>query len=348
MERQRAAPADKHVPSASMSASKVAHLVLDSGAFIKAYDLQNYADKFYTIREVIAEIRDKETKQRLESLPFEISFVEPPAQDLQHVANFSKKTGDYGTLSVVDMKVLALTSYLQRLHVNENHLKREPGRGSVVPSGRETGRVIRLQSDSEPKVEQEDEWITPENVTQVTEKLTRLNVGGEGKLDTPQVACMTADYAMQNVLLQSGLGLMSVSDTRVIRRTNHFILRCFACRTTTPDVSKKFCPGCGNMNTLKRVAVTINEKGEKEVHINMRKKISTRGTNKSLPLPKGGKHADNPVLVEDQPLPQRRASRKALLEKRAADSGAEEYMLRSNPFAARDVTSRAARHRYLP
>ena len=334
-----------------MSASKVAHLVLDSGAFIKAHDLQNFADKFYSVREVIDEIRDKETKQRLQSLPFEITFTDPPVQDVHHVVDFSKKTGDYGTLSVVDIKLLALTSYLQRLHVNEEHLKREPGRGQVVASSRETGRVIRFQPESKQEVGEEEEWITPENVAEVTEKLTRLNVGAEALSETPQVACMTADYAMQNVLLQSGLALVSVSDTRVISRTNHFILRCFACRTTTADVSKKFCPGCGNLNTLKRVAVTINEKGEKEVHINFRKTISTRGTNQSLPAPRGGKHANNPVLVEDQPLPQRKAGRKALLDKRAtgaAGIASPDYVLRANPFAVRDVHSRAARHNYRP
>jgi RNA-binding protein NOB1 len=332
-----------------MSAAKVTHLVLDSGAFIKGHDLQTYAEKFYSIREVIDEIRDKVTKQRIQSLPFEITFMDPPALDLRHAADFSKKTGDYGTLSVVDLKLLALTSYLQRLHVNEDHLKREPGRGTVVASGKDTGRVIRFQPEQpDPGAVHEGEWITAENMAEVTEKLTSLNVSADS---TPAVACMTADYAMQNVLLQSGLGLMSVTDSRVISRTNHFILRCFACRATTCDMRKKFCPGCGNANTLKRVAVTVNENGEKELHINFRKPISTRGTNKSLPMPKGGKHANNPIVVEDQPVPQQKPCRKALLEKRvtgAAVIDSPDYVLRSNPFAVRDVTSRAARHSYMP
>lgn len=329
---------------------KVTHLVLDSGAFIKGHDLQNLADKFYTTREVIDEIKDKETKQRLQCLPFEITFTEAPAQDVDYIVQFSKKTGDYGTLSVVDIKLLALTSFLQRVHVNEDHLKREPSRGQVVAGRADMGHLIRFQPESkDADGDEEGEWITPENVDEVAEKLTRLKVEGEDQSAAPAVACMTADFAMQNVLLQSGLSLLSVSETRVISRLNQFILRCFACRATTADMSKKFCPGCGNLNTLKRVSVTINEKGEKEIHINPRKKISTRGMNKALPLPKGGKHSNNPVLVEDQPLPQQKACRKALLDKLATGATAitsSDYALRSNPFAVRDVDSRAARHKY--
>lgn len=338
--------------SDSMSAPRVAHLVLDSAAFITGHDLQNCADHFYTTRDVIHEIRDKETKQRLQCLPFELNFVEPSAQDLQFVAQFSKKTGDYDSLSVVDLKVLAVTSYLQRLHVSDQHLSREARTGCVIAGSKSIGHVVRLQTEKpETTVSSEGEWITPENVADVTAKLSSLSTGScEGSEDVV-VACMTSDFAMQNVLLQSGLGLVSVSESRVIRRASHMILRCFACRTTTSDMGKKFCPGCGNQKTLKRVSVTINEKGEKEMHINWRKPISTRGTNRSLPAPRGGKHCNNPVLVEDQPVPQQKACRKALQEKKMTGTAViqdPDYVLRINPFAVKDVTSRAARHAYVP
>lgn len=44
------------------------------------------------------------------------------------VSEFSKKTGDYPSLSATDIKVLALTYQLEQEHVGVGHLKREPER----------------------------------------------------------------------------------------------------------------------------------------------------------------------------------------------------------------------------
>ena len=58
-----------------------------------------------------------------------------------------------------------------------------------------------------------------------------------------------------------------------------------------------------------------------------------------LPLPKGGKHANNPQLVEDQPMPQQRMSRKA---REKIDILGMDFISGSSPFAIHDTTSRAA------
>lgn len=42
------------------------------------------------------------------------------------VTEFSKKTGDYPSLSATDIKVLALTYQLELEHVGSRHLKKEP------------------------------------------------------------------------------------------------------------------------------------------------------------------------------------------------------------------------------
>ena len=59
----------------------------------------------------------------------------------------------------------------------------------------------------------------------------------------------------------------------------------------------------------------------------------------SLPKPKGGKHANNPHLVEDQPHPQQRTARKA---QNKMDVFSPDYVANQSPFAVNDVTSRAA------
>eukprot|EP00898_Chlorokybus_atmophyticus_P008467 jgi/Chlat1/8621/Chrsp86S08009 len=129
---------------------------------------------------------------------------------------------------------------------------------------------------------------------------------------SPAVACATADFAMQNVLLQMGIGLITL-DGRRVQQLARWALKCQACQTVTRDVQRVFCPKCGNGGTLFRVSVNIDESGV--VHYGGRKRYNLRGTRYSLPKPVGGREGNalNPVLREDQ-LPK---TRKPL--KKAAD-----------------------------
>ena len=72
-------------------------------------------------------------------------------------------------------------------------------------------------------------------------------------------------FLFQNVLRQMGLNVVSV-DGVVIHETKTWIKRCYACFKTVPDVSKEFCPKCGNQ-TLKRVSVSLNADGTTKIHI---------------------------------------------------------------------------------
>merc|ERR1712029_662442 len=88
-----------------------------------------------------------------------------------------------------------------------------------------------------------------------------------------------------------------------------------------------------------RVAVTLNEDGSQQIHISTRKPISTKGKKFSLPAPKGGKHAWNPRLTEDQREPQQRLSKKSL---RKNNPMGEDFLAGNSPFVTRDVTSKSA------
>ncbi|CAL5442477.1 unnamed protein product [Camellia sinensis] len=122
-------------------------------------------------------------------------------------------------------------------------------------------------------------------------------------LSESTVACVTSDFAMQNVLLQMGLRLLAPGGMQ-IRQLHRWILKCHACFKVTPEIGRIFCPSCGNGGTLRKVAVTVGENGI--VLSARRPRISLRGTkdgNKfSLPLPQGGRDAitKNPILREDQ------------------------------------------------
>ena len=115
-------------------------------------------------------------------------------------------------------------------------------------------------------------------------------------------------------------------------------LRCDDCSYTTPLMSREFCPICRD-KTLKRVSVIVNSDGSKQSHISTRRPISKRGKKFSLPAPKGGKHAVNPRLFEDQRDAQQRISAKALAR---TNPMGEDYMAGSSPFVTKDITSKSA------
>ncbi|KAI3468756.1 hypothetical protein Pfo_025419 [Paulownia fortunei] len=122
-------------------------------------------------------------------------------------------------------------------------------------------------------------------------------------LSESSVACITSDFAMQNVLLQIGLRLLAPGGMQ-IRELHRWVLKCHACFKVTTEIGRIFCPTCGNGGTLRKVAVTVSENGI--VLAARRPRISLRGTKFSLPLPQGGRDAitKNPILREDQ-LPQK-------------------------------------------
>ena len=59
-------------------------LVADSGAFIKGAPLQTWSKTVVTVRDVVSEIKDKATRERLQVLPYELVFREPSNESLQH------------------------------------------------------------------------------------------------------------------------------------------------------------------------------------------------------------------------------------------------------------------------
>jgi len=482
--------------------TKCEFLVVDSGGFIKNVPIQEIANRVVTLHEVIQEIRDKPTRQRLQVLPYELEFRKASPAGLKVVTEFSKKTGDYASLSSTDLQVLAVTYDLEIERLGgADHLNREPvtqrtvefykptkgipagdrkiagfyepteddvvveavvkedtfsefqfwrepipdipidfeldveteevepvftlselesldkflaersyfcgfevsvvdffifehldeksiaefvnisrwyrhlqshPRQQVVPhtlslnqfklkietnlefspedlmdtdvkevvDGESSDEGVILDDNDSDKenavddeVDDDDEgWITPSNL-----KDKKALLGGRGEEAPVEVACVTTDFAMQNVLKQIGLNMIS-AEGMLIRETKTWILRCYACFRTTPQLDKKFCPKCGN-KTLKRVSVTLNEDGSQQIHISTRRPICTKGKKFSLPAHKGGKHAFNPKLFDDQPEAQQRLSKKAIAKNNPMDA---DYVVGSSPFLTKDVTSKSA------
>ncbi|KAG1702347.1 RNA-binding protein NOB1 [Nymphon striatum] len=111
---------------------KVKHLVVDSGAFIKNSPLNDLSSNIYSLVDVVHEIKDKATKERLQVLPYELKFKEPSTEAIRIINDFAKKTGDYASLSATDIRLLALTYMLEKEHVGIDHLNTEPKKNMVI------------------------------------------------------------------------------------------------------------------------------------------------------------------------------------------------------------------------
>ena len=95
-----------------------------------------------------------------------------------------------------------------------------------------SGPIFEDPSDSD---DGEGEWITPSNVGLHKSRALDLlpdsettkgkRKDGDEAFDT---GCMTADFAMQNVMLQIGLNLVGVEGKK-IEKVKSWVLRCHAC-----------------------------------------------------------------------------------------------------------------------
>ncbi|KAL5981522.1 hypothetical protein ACLOJK_015584 [Asimina triloba] len=105
-------------------------------------------------------------------------------------------------------------------------------------------------------------------------------------LSDSSVACVTSDFAMQNVILQIGLRLLAPGGMQIHQLHRHvffqnwWILKCHACNKVTTEIGRIFCPKCGNGGTLRKVSVTVGENGI--ILAARRPRIVRRGTRSSI------------------------------------------------------------------
>ena len=152
--------------------------------------------------------------------------------------------------------------------------------------------------DEADDVEEEDEesedgssageWVTEENKH-------RFGIGIHPDADV-RITCATADYSVQNVLLQMGITPLTF-DGYAIKSVKLWGLYCRACFYFHRDSSKAFCPKCGN-DTVVRVPIIVDQDGVPTV-MNSGRKLRTKGTVFSMPKPQGGR-VWKPIFAEDE------------------------------------------------
>ncbi|KAI9807239.1 MAG: hypothetical protein M1825_005957 [Sarcosagium campestre] len=165
-----------------------------------------------------------------------------------------------------------------------------PHHDVVSTQGDESLTPIQASEDasgsSESSESDSEGWITPSNIKKHQAKSNSSSVTPGHEPAIMQVATITTDFAMQNVMLQMGLNLMSTSLQR-IRHLKTFILRCHGCFQKTKDMSKQFCPRCGKP-TLTRVSCSTNANGDFKLHLKRNMQWNTRGNVFSIPKPVSG------------------------------------------------------------
>ncbi|KAI8854565.1 Nin one binding Zn-ribbon like-domain-containing protein, partial [Chytridium lagenaria] len=290
-------------------------VVVDANALIKNFDLEALHAECFTVPDVIAEIRDKQSQEALLKRKDIMKTRIPTEEAFQAVIAFAKKTGDFATLSVADLKVLALTYTLEKEQNGSEHIRIEPLKmtaGTVKPQRPQKQSKETMAAYSLPKEKKADtkpsESVNLEEkaIDELPEEKTEeVPVDGwdEDAADDSEgehkakdagaadvapiedntrvfVGCLTSDFAMQNVLLQMNLKLVS-REGEIIRKTKSWALRCHACFKITMDLAKQFCPSCGN-NTLMRASISVDSTGKMNCYLKKNFQYNVRGTKKAL------------------------------------------------------------------
>jgi RNA-binding protein NOB1 len=131
---------------------------------------------------------------------------------------------------------------------------------------------------------------------------------GLGPLTCHRAACATTDFAMQNVILQMNLELLSVDGMKV-RKLKNWVTRCGACYTvytssdhTGPLGKRLFCEKCGS-DLMQRIAASVDGKtGRLRLHLSKNYQHNLRGTKFSLPKPGSGNRFHGDLLLREDQL----------------------------------------------
>ncbi|CAI6304776.1 unnamed protein product [Periconia digitata] len=233
------------------------------------------------------ELTPKDTK--IEEQPVESEIVLPTSGNSQ-----TETTADIADSSTVVPATQDGPSSNERSEQEKS--KEEPSTKSTedAPSLEKTEQDMSTLHNSPPvdsaapSIDSDDsdgDWITPSNLHQHQAKDSG-NAPISAATKQMRVATMTTDYAMQNVLLQMNLRLLSPAMQRV-RQIRSTIMRCHACFLTTREMDKQFCPRCGGP-TLQRVTCSTDAKGVFRIHLAKNYQWNKRGNVFSVPKPIAG------------------------------------------------------------
>jgi RNA-binding protein NOB1 len=197
-----------------------------------------------------------------------------------------------------------------------------------VSRGTDNAEPAETEEGDEDATDSEDgssagEWVTDDN-------MHRFGLGVEPAAEM-QVTCATADYSVQNVLLQMGITPLTF-DGYAVRSVKIWGLVCRACFFFTRDTTKVFCPKCGN-DTVQRVPIVVDQDGRANM-INSGRPLRKKGSVYSIPKPQGGRawktiYAEDEILIGGRDRQLRHAEKVANKEQQARDPFNEDNVTRA-------------------
>ncbi|KAH8072109.1 hypothetical protein JL721_4020 [Aureococcus anophagefferens] len=290
------------------------HLVLDANALIRgrAASLAGYAERFWTIEEVLAEVRDDKSREQLLRLPFELE-VRPPSAEAT-ARPWSAAAAAAPRAAAAPAAAPAAAAPLPEADEEEQEEDEAPQQPLPSSSKSAPSRILgsaTASGQSSAMDAADDDGVGWLDASHVATAVATGELPFDGSAPAASdggykpscgCACATVDYAMQNVLLQMGLRLVSL-DGMVVSRTTRWALRCGACFHVEDDQAKLFCGRCGS-TPLNRVAVGVDAAtGKRKVFLWKTPRHDLRGTKFALPKPgQAGRYEGELLLREDQLL----------------------------------------------
>lgn len=123
----------------------VKRLVLDTAPFIKGTNLRGLAEEYYTLPEVLAEIRDATSREMFAAqYGIDLKVRQPTPESIKAVIEFSKKTGDFPVLSKTDLLVLALVHTIEVEANGKDLIRTSPGEVLKKPAAKKETPVENL------------------------------------------------------------------------------------------------------------------------------------------------------------------------------------------------------------
>ena len=322
-------------------------VILDTNALLMGTLSHNGTEEYYILPELFSEIQDTASRARLALFLSGCIKKSPNVTTIQFVKKFATLTGDIHTLSQIDILVIALAVDIFTEEEGVDAVRHAP-KAPIVQHGkkiysklegeeqkeslletsqkicndraetaegvfRDTTETLANLSMKERKSAQVDSdsegWITPTNYKSRSAPKSKngLNLTNPSNA-TIKVACMTADFAMQNVLLQLGVPVVShdqnlgTSNFTRITKLKHWLLRCHACTYLHRPLPEKkpslmivgkgpssvaapiqFCPSCGSGRTMMRTSYTLDTCGDVTIYLKKNYQYNLRGTQYNIP-----------------------------------------------------------------
>ncbi|KAF4705612.1 Nin1 binding protein, partial [Perkinsus olseni] len=182
----------------------------------------------------------------------------------------------------------------------ENAIPEESAAGGVDESP-----AADVAQNGDDDDEDDGGWITASNFRKYARDNHESSTKDGEEETISEVSIMSADYSVQNVMMQMGVDVLSFGGF-MIRSVKLWALLCTACHKVTRDTSKVFCSKCGN-DTVYRVPVYVDsETRELTVTRSRRWEKMTAKRNKgsiwSIPKNRGGRQSNPLILAEDELL----------------------------------------------